>query len=70
MTPELIAKYAKTPVHGSETPDSKRPRTLAEMASLAPDELFAGYLRFYAALILILFFGAFNQSQQFIYFQF
>ena len=25
---------------------------------------------YYAALILILFFGAFNQSQQFIYFQF
>ncbi|MDQ6886257.1 MAG: hypothetical protein M3068_03080 [Gemmatimonadota bacterium] len=41
---DLIAKYAKTPVRGSETPGSSRPRTLAEMASLPPDELFAWWI--------------------------
>lgn len=44
VPPDLIAKYGRTPVHGSEVPGSKRPRTLAEMASLPADELFAWWI--------------------------
>ncbi len=44
VPPELIAKYARTPVRGSETPGSKRPRSLAEMASLPAEELFAWWI--------------------------